>query len=122
MLFWLFMTAMELVIPLTMLFFGLRFSKKAPKDINRMYGYRTSRSMENQETWNFAHKKLGRLWTKVGGIMLPVSVAAMLPVLGKDIDTVGMWGGVLMTVQCVPLVLTVLPVEKALKKTFDGRK
>ena len=122
MLFWLFMTAMELVIPLTMLFFGLRFSRKAPKDINRMYGYRTSRSMENQQNWNFAHKKLGRLWTKVGGIMLPVSVAAMLPVLGKDMDTVGMWGGVLMMVQCVPLVLTVLPIEKALKKTFDGRK
>ena len=116
MLFWLFMTAMELVIPLTMLFFGLRFSKKAPTDINRVYGYRTSRSMENQQNWNFAHKKLGRLWTKVGGIMLPVSVAAMLPVLGKDTDTVGMWGGVLMMVQCVPLVLSVLPVEKALKK------
>ena len=37
--FWIFMLVMDLLIPLTMAFFGKRFLKKPPKEINAMYGY-----------------------------------------------------------------------------------
>ena len=54
--FWLFYGAMNLLIPAIMLFFGTRFQRRSPEKINHIYGYRTARSMRNQETWKFAHE------------------------------------------------------------------
>lgn len=65
--FWLFCTASSLLIPLVMLFFGRRFLTKPPKSINSLYGYRTARSMKNQQTWDFAHRVCGKLWSRGGG-------------------------------------------------------
>ena len=80
--FWIFMMVMELLIPLIMIIFGKLFSKKAPKKINYFYGYRTSMSMKNKDTWEFAHKYCGRLWLKIGYIMFAISFIIMLFVLG----------------------------------------
>lgn len=35
---------------------GILFKKNPPKEINLWYGYRTKRSMRNQERWDFAQK------------------------------------------------------------------
>ena len=40
--FWTFMLVMDLLVPLTMIYFGLRFEKNAPKEINATFGYRTT--------------------------------------------------------------------------------
>ncbi len=93
--FWCFMLAMDLIIPLSMIFLGKYFSKRAPKEINMLFGYRTARSMKNQDTWQFAHRYFGKLWYKMGLWLLILSVAAMLPGLGKDKDAVGTLGGIL---------------------------
>ena len=53
--FWIFMLIMDLLIPFTMIGFGKMFLKKAPDQINYVFGYRTSMSMKNQDTWVFAH-------------------------------------------------------------------
>lgn len=76
-------------------------------------------SMKNMDTWKFAHNYFGKLWWKTGRIMLPVSAAAMLLVLGKEEDMVGVAGGIIASVQCVILILSILPVEHALRKNFD---
>ena len=81
--FWCFMLAMDLIIPLSMIFLGKYFSKRAPKEINMLFGYRTTRSTKNQDTWQFAHHFFGRLWYKMGLLLLILSVAAMLPGLGR---------------------------------------
>ena len=47
--FWIFMLIMDLLIPLTMIGFGRYFIKKAPKEINGVFGYRTSMSMKNKD-------------------------------------------------------------------------
>ena len=60
------MLAMDLIIPLSMIFLGKYFSKRAPKEINMLFGYRTTRSTKNQDTWQFAHHFFGRLWYKMG--------------------------------------------------------
>lgn len=52
--FWIFMLIMDLLIPFTMIGFGKMFLKKAPDQINYVFGYRTSMSMKNQDTWVFA--------------------------------------------------------------------
>ena len=122
--FWIFCTAMVMLTPAVMLLFGRRFQKKPPKTINSLYGYRTTRSMKNQDTWDFAHRTCGRLWFKLGLALLPVSLLAMLTVLGWGTTLVGTACFVVVMIQMAVLVGSLFPVERALKKTFDdfGRK
>ena len=74
MFFWIFMLASDLIIPLTMIRFGRLFLAQAPKNINATFGYRTTMSMKNKDTWEFAHKYCGKLWCRCGLILLPLSV------------------------------------------------
>ena len=117
--FWLFTLATDLLIPLVMIGFGRMFLHKPPKTINSGFGYRTTMSMKNQDTWQFAHHYCGKLWYWLGLIMLPLSVVPMLLVLGKEIGTIGTVGTVICFVQVVPMVGTIVPTELALRKTFD---
>lgn len=50
--------------------------------------------------------------------MLLLSVPAMLPCLGKSDDMVGLWGGIVSAVECVLMILPIIPTERALKKRF----
>lgn len=119
MMFWIFMAVMSLIIPLTMIIFGRLFVNKAPDDINFVFGYRSSMSMKNRLTWEFAHKTVGRIWYRAGIVMMPLSLAAMIFMADRDVDTVGWFGGGLVIIQCVVMVLTIFPVEKALKEKFN---
>lgn len=124
MFFWYFMVIVSLLIPGTMIGFGRYFMESAPKNINSTFGYRTKRSMMNMDTWQFAHAYVGKLWFRWGVGLLVLSVSAMLLVLGKDMDTVGIWGLGVVLVQMLPLVGSIFPTERALKRTFDeyGRR
>ena len=93
MVFWLFMLAMDLLIPLAMIVIGRRFARKPPEKINEAFGYRTIRSMRSAESWDFAHRHFGRLWFLVGLVLLPLSAIPLLFVLQGDASTVGTVGG-----------------------------
>lgn len=122
--FWLYCTVMCLLVPGVMLYFGWRFLNKPPKNINSIYGYRTSRSMKNQQTWYFAHQVCGKLWLRVGAVMLPLSLLVMVPAFGWHVEKTGLWLAGVAGVQLVVMVATIFPVEKALKRKFDkyGRR
>ena len=117
--FWLFLTICNLMIPVLMIVIGKVFIKNPPKTINGIYGYRTSRSRKNQDTWNFAHLYCGKLWQKVGWVMLPLSILGMLPAIEKSDNIVGELGAVVVVVECIALIMTVFIVERALAKKFD---
>ena len=57
--FWLFMLLFVLLIPLTMIYFGRRFFREPPASINAAFGYRSTMSMKNQETWKLARTVCG---------------------------------------------------------------
>lgn len=116
--FWIFMVVVLLITPLTMMGFGKCFIKSVPKEINMGFGYRTSMSMKNKETWQFAHNYCGKLWYNAGKILL-LSVLTMVFVIGKDIDTIGNLGLIIMVVQMFFLICPIFPTERALKKNFD---
>ena len=117
--FWIYMLAMDLILPLSMILFGRRFMKTAPGKINMLFGYRTTRSTKNQDTWQFAHHVFGALWYKLGLVLLPLTVAAMAFVLGKDTNTVGAVGGYVCLAQLPVMLYAILPTERALKRNFD---
>lgn len=122
--FWIFMLIINMLIPATMIFFGKQFMKGTPKEINAIFGYRTAMSMKNKDTWEFAHKYCGKIWYLCGLILLPVSILSMLVVIGKNNDIVGSYGGIICMIQLIPLVGSILPTEKALRRSFDknGRR
>lgn len=117
--YWLFMLAVSLVIPLTMIIFGRHFMHSPPKEINGSYGYRTSMSMKSRETWDFAHRYFGRLWFILGLILLPLSAAAMLFLLGESVKAIGNSSLIIMAFQLLFLIIPIFPTERALKKNFD---
>jgi uncharacterized membrane protein len=55
--------------------------KFPPKKINSIYGYRTSRSMKNQENWDLSQRFSSQLMLKQGLIMLVMAfILAVLPI------------------------------------------
>ena len=117
--FWIYMLIIDLLLPFTMIGFGKFFLKTAPKNINTVFGYRTSMSMKNKDTWIFAHKYCGKIWFISGLIMLPLSVVVMMLVIGGSENLVGAVGAGLCGVQFIPIVISIILTEKALNKTFD---
>lgn len=118
--FWIFMVCMNVLIPLAMVAFGAVFLRWPPDEINGVFGYRTVRSMASKEAWDFAHAYVGRLWVRVGLVMLAASVLAMLPCRGKGEGPVGLWGSLVCVAECTVMLLTIVPTERALKKRFGN--
>lgn len=122
--FWMFMLAMALLIPGCMTVLGRSLMKNPPGEINGGYGYRTTRSMRNRETWAFAQAYSGRFWYRAGRPALAVSLLWMLLLFGRDAGTVGNAGLILTALQMVPFLAVIPVTERALKREFDdlGRK
>lgn len=118
--FWIFMLVSVLLLPAVMILFGKRFSKKAPGRINHFFGYRTERSMRNQDTWDFAHRYLGGLWFRWGLVLLPLSGIAMLFVLHSTEEIIAILGTAAVFLQMIPMLISVFLTERALKRKFDG--
>lgn len=117
--FWIFMLIMDLLIPVVMIGFGSYFAKNAPREINYTFGYRTTMSMKNRDTWEFAHHHCGRLWRIIGWIMFAASIVAMLFAIGKGINYIGTYGAILCGIEVAVLIVSIFPTENALKKNFD---
>ena len=116
---WFMLLGFNLLIPAIMLGAGKLFLKKAPKDINWIFGYRTTMSMKNEDTWAFAHKVAGAFWLKWGWITLAITVVGMLLLLGRSVELVSTAGCVLLFLQLVPVIAVIPHTEKALYNTFD---
>jgi uncharacterized membrane protein len=117
---WIIMTVMVVQMPLLMVGIGFWFSKIKPtEEPTWALGYRTPMSTKNKDTWAFAHHYYGRLCKVAGLILLPVSVVAMLCVIGQDDDFVAIFGAVILCVALVAFIVPIIPTERALKRTFD---
>lgn len=110
----------SLVVPVLILVLGVCFKNNSPKNINRMVGYRTRMSMKNQDTWDYANKKLGQLWVTAGAAMLVAAVILMLLVKDAASDIVMRTGIVSIVVEVIILIITAIAVENSLKKNFDS--
>ena len=116
--FWLFMLLMNVSIPMLMIGFGKVFINHPPKDINSFYGYRTKRSKASQEAWNYAHQHFGKVWYRLGLVLVPLTIFVMLPVLGKEIEMIGCYGGAVCMILCVLLIVPIFWTEAELKRKF----
>ena len=116
--FWIFMSIFNLLVPILMLIIGYLMKKHPPKDINGIVGYRTAKSTKSQEAWDFAQNYCGILWLKVSLPMIVIAIIVDVLTYGRARNVVGNVGFVLEMLQCLFLVITIIPVEKQLKKKF----
>lgn len=116
--FYYLMFVCNLLIPFIMILAG-RFMKKCPMDINTVVGYRTRRSMINYDTWEFANRYCGKIWLRIGFVLLLISILVQIPLIGFDEEVIGIATMIIETVQLVLLLGSIFFVEKALKYTFD---
>ena len=103
-----------LMVPIITLIAGYLMYRYTPKSINGLVGYRTSKSMINQDTWDFANKYCASLWIKLGIITTVISFLIYILFDVNKIVSI-----VIVLIQTFLLLLSIIPVEKALKKIFD---
>lgn len=117
--FWWFMLLCDLIIPIVMVIAGRMMWKHCPKHINSMLGYRTTRSMKNMDTWKFAHEYCGKLWWKLGWLIMILTALMYISLYQGNDNMIGIAGVVLITIQCTVLIISIYPTEKALKEHFN---
>ena len=122
--FWWFIFFCDLLTPVLMIGVGRWMWKHPPKEINAFLGYRTTWSMLNMDTWQFAHHHCGKRWWIIGWILLLPTVAIHIPFYGKGEDAIGWMCIGVLAVQLTVLIASIFPTERALKKTFreDGTR
>ena len=100
-----------------MIGFGLLWKSNPPKDISDLYGYRTSMSMKNMDTWNFAHRYIGRIWYVTGIITTALSVIILIVFKNSiEFESITIY---LVFIQLALLCAGIIPTEISLYKKFD---
>lgn len=113
------------VVPIAFLVIGWLFTHgHYPKHPNGVYGYRTARSMKNDETWAFAQECWGRLSRRAGWWFLILSLLVVAILQTQPVRQHEIYVGAWIVVQAVLSFATIIPVERALKTKFDefGRR
>lgn len=100
------------LIPVVMILAGAMMKYYPPKDINHFIGYRTPRSKKSQASWDYAHQVCGALWMKLGFVSLLATIIFITFVENENAI------GILVFVQMLPMLGSIVFVEKALKKKF----
>ncbi len=118
--FWWFMLVCNLLIPATMVIVGYMLWKHCPDKINPTLGYRTRRSMQNTDTWKFANTYCGQLWYKAGVCQVVPTIAVQVQYTKSSEKEIGILSLVFIFVQLTVMLLTIIPVERALKKKFNN--
>lgn len=115
--FWIFMFIVTLLIPLALLLTSYLCSRS--KTIQHVSGYRTSRSMKNQDTWEFSQKYCAKLSLYMFFPSLVLAVVIMPMSIGKSMELIGWIGLGITIIQMMSFGIIVICTEKVLKKTFD---
>lgn len=118
--FWIFMFIVTLLIPTSLLLTWYICPKI--KTINNVSGYRTKRSMQNQDTWDFSQKYCSKISLYVFFPSLILAIVIMPTVTSKPVDVIGWIGLGITMIQMVSFIVIIISTEKALKKTFDESK
>jgi uncharacterized membrane protein len=104
-----------------MLGFGVLWKKSPPKTVNIVFGYRTNWSMKSQETWNFAHMYIAKIWRYTGVPLASLPIMLLVTSNNYNKDILDNIMTITMIVQLVCFILAIVPTEIALRKRFDEK-
>lgn len=101
-------------IPILMILFGLSLWLAPPKNINNGYGYRSKKSMANQDAWDYAQIYSGKSMFLVGIVLIFVTIF-LLPRINLDS------GSLLITILSIQWFFMFIPlagIEYILRRKF----
>ncbi|WKD85527.1 hypothetical protein KCTC32516_00868 [Polaribacter huanghezhanensis] len=96
-----------------LLFFSIVFYFFPPKKINNFYGYRTNKSMKNEEIWHFTNTFFNKTLLKYAAISFALSVLFVF-LFSVEIT----WQP--MVFLLLTLAVSVIKTEQILAKNFDA--
>ncbi len=107
------------VIPGIMVFFGGLMLDHPPKTINAAYGYRTTMSMINQDTWDYAQAACAKRWRRWGRVLALITLIVLFFALRRPTfaDVLGFYTAFETTF----LLASVAATEMDLRRTFDEK-
>jgi len=103
------------IIPILILLVGYLMFRCPPKKINWFIGYRTLKSMKNQEDWKFANQYCGKIWIITGVIMLVITVVLFALFYLNVINYTENILAMLVLIQVAIIILPIFLVENKLK-------
>ena len=107
------------VIPGIMVFFGGLMLDHPPKTINAAYGYRTTMSMLNQDTWDYAQAACAKRWRRWGRVLALITLVVLIVALRRPAfaDVLGIYTAF----ETAYLLASVAATEMDLRRTFDEK-
>lgn len=112
------------LIGIIMLTLGLIMTKFPPKKINKWYGYRTTSSMKNQQTWDEANRYSARMMVTIGVILLIAGIVLTVLmnylITGKQ-KAEGLMIGITIAMGILPAAIMIAATESHLDKTFNNK-
>lgn len=103
------LTLLLCIIPIMMIVFGLLWINNPPKKINKIFGYRSKRSMASTEAWLYAHRYFGRWWLYTG--IFELSLVLIFILFQNEILFI--W---LNYIEIFLMLLPIIPTEISLKR------
>ncbi|WP_233244193.1 SdpI family protein [Brumimicrobium oceani] len=92
---------------------GVFMLKFPPKNINSLYGYRTSSSMKSDERWIFAQKYSAKEFIKLGLILMVIGSVGIFVYPNENLAT-----GIGMGLMTIGIITIIVRVERAIKRKF----
>ena len=112
-----FMAFAVFLIPGIMVFFGGLMMDHPPKTINGAYGFRTTMSMINQDTWDYAQVACAKRWRRWGRVLALITLVVLIVALRRPAfaDVLGFYTAF----ETAFLLASVAATEIDLRRTFD---
>lgn len=118
--FWITTLLVDLLVPVIILIIGILYIKKPATHINWMHGYRTERSMRNQEAWDFAQRYFGDVCCRLGSCFILLTLILMISVSKQSQKNIITLGNIIGIGECFMMIYLLIPTERALKKKYDS--
>lgn len=116
--FWITVLLSDLPTPIIISIIGILYTRKPAQQINWLHGYRTERSMKNQETWEFAQHYFGKVCRYCGIGFTLITFLLLFSAWGQPQDVVTTLGNILAAADCFIMLGLFFPTERALKKKY----
>ncbi len=105
----------SLILPLGIVIYGYLYKNVASKKLNYFFGYKTERTQLSKETWEYANKRVGSIWIKLGALYT-ATVVVMLALFPSQRSKPSF------LVIALALIVSIIPfpiVQGELKEKFD---
>jgi len=93
---------------------GIIMLKFPPKEINNLYGYRTKKSVQSQERWDFAQVYSAKELVKMGIVITLAALTGVLLPLSHELGA-----GITITLLFSLFIIIFIKTEKSINKKFS---